>query len=77
MEYTSCVNKDDFIPGRLTSNVKLIGQILLTLNKDGQFFGATWFLGSLFLVSVFYKLLDTYLRDWKYRYSLSFLVLWL
>ena len=64
--------KTILFPGRLTSNVKLIGQILLTLNKDGQFFGATWFLGSLFLVSVFYKLLDTYLRDWKYRYSFIF-----
>ncbi len=32
--------------------------VLLTLNKDGQFFGATWFLGDLFVVSVLYKLMD-------------------
>lgn len=59
-------------PERLVSNMKLTGQILLTLNKDGQFFGATWFLGSLFLVSVSYKLLDTYLHDWEYRYPFIF-----
>lgn len=46
---------------------KIAVQIILTLNKDGQFFGATWFLGSLFIVSVCYKLLDTVIHDcaWK------------
>ena len=59
-------------PDRWISNIKLMGQILLTLNKDGQFFGATWFLGSLFFVSVSYKILDIYLRNWKYRYLFIF-----
>lgn len=40
-------------------------QILLTLNKDGQFFGATWFLGSLFVVSLAYKWLDISIPECK------------
>lgn len=32
--------------------------IVLTLSKDGEFLGATWFLGALFLVSVVYKIMD-------------------
>lgn len=34
-------------------------EIILTLSKDGQFFGATWFLGALFVMSILYKLVDT------------------
>lgn len=34
-------------------------EIILTLSKDGQFFGATWFLGALFVMSILYKLIDT------------------
>lgn len=40
---------------------KKIFKILFTLDKDGKFMGATWFLGSLFLVSVIYKLIDYYM----------------
>lgn len=40
---------------------KKIIRIMLTLDKDGDFFGATWFLGALFLVSVCYKLMDYYI----------------
>lgn len=36
-------------------------KIILTLDKDGQFLGATWFLGALFTVSICYKLMDYYL----------------
>lgn len=32
-------------------------KILLTLSKDDKFYGATWFLGALFTVSILYKLL--------------------
>ena len=39
--------------------------IILTLNKDDQFLGATWFLGALFVVSVCYKLLDAFLPNEK------------
>ena len=42
---------------------KNILYILLTLSKDGQFCGATWFLGSLFLVSIAYRLLDAVIDD--------------
>lgn len=42
-------------------------KVLFTLKKDGQFFGATWFLGALFLVSVVYKLVDSLLPPFKYR----------
>lgn len=41
--------------------------ILFTLSKADQYFGATWFLGALFLVSILYKLLDTLLSAQKYR----------
>lgn len=42
-------------------------QILLTLNKDGQFFGATWFLGSLFVVSLAYKWLDVSIPECRFK----------
>lgn len=42
-------------------------KILLTLEKDGQFFGASWFLASLFLVECVYKLLDHCMKEMKYR----------
>ena len=38
-------------------------RIVLTLDKDGQYFGATWFMGSLFVVAVLYKLLEASLRE--------------
>ena len=47
--------------------MNLVFQVMLTLNKDGQFLGATWFLGALFVVSIAYKFCDTYIKDccWK------------
>ena len=41
--------------------------ILLTLQKSAKLFGATWFMGSLFLVSITYKILETVLRDHKFK----------
>lgn len=41
--------------------LKKIFKILFTLDKDGKFMGATWFLGALFLVSVIYKMIDYYM----------------
>ena len=35
--------------------------ILLALDKNGQYLGATWFLASLFLICITYKVLDTLL----------------
>ncbi len=40
---------------------KKIRLILLALDKNGQYLGATWFLASLFLICIAYKLLDTLL----------------
>lgn len=42
-------------------------KVLLTIEKDGQFLGATWFLGALFLASIIYKLLDTYIKNSKFK----------
>lgn len=42
-------------------------KVLFTLTKDGQFFGATWFLGSLFVVSVTYKCIDYFIENGKYK----------
>lgn len=53
---------------------KKIILILLTLEKDGMFMGATWFLGALFAVSVGYKIIDYYLGQVKNK-SLFFAVL--
>lgn len=43
----------------ITDNLKYILKIFLTLEKDGFLFGATWFLGSLLLISVVFKFLET------------------
>lgn len=47
--------------------LKNVGLIVLTLSKDGEFLGATWFLGSLFLVSIFYKILDLLIKESKLK----------
>lgn len=59
-------------PYTLRSFLDQTVKILLTLSKDGQFYGATWFIGSLFVVSVFYKYLYENIGSWKYK-SLSLL----
>lgn len=55
-------------PDMLRNNIKAAVKILLTLDKDGQFFGATWFLASLFVISIMYKFLDVYIKECKYKY---------
>ena len=52
-------------------------KVLLLLDKDGQFLGATWFLGALFYVSIVYKLCDALLgkRTFKYIFITLFFVL--
>lgn len=42
-------------------------KILLTIEKDGEFFGATWYLGALLIISILYKLLDTALKKVRFR----------
>lgn len=49
-------------------------EIILTIGKSGSFLGATWFLASLFVVSVVYKIIDTYLPK-KREMSLVLLVI--
>ena len=51
-------------------NVKNYIAIILTLKKDGVFFGATWFLGALFVISIAYRVIDYLLCDYKDRYIL-------
>lgn len=46
---------------------KYVLDILLTIGKDGQFFGATWFLGDLFIISVIYKLFDVFIEDGRFK----------
>ncbi len=38
-------------------------KVVLTLEKDGEFLGATWFLGSLFVISIIFKILDYNLSE--------------
>lgn len=47
--------------------VKQIVLVLLTLTKDGQLFGATWFLATLFQVTLIYRLTDYFLKGNKYK----------
>ncbi len=50
------------------SLLRQIIYVFLAVEKDGKIMGATWFLGSLFLVSVFYKLIETAMSIVKQRY---------
>ncbi len=54
-------------PSGIEKNLVLAVQTLFALNKDGQFFGATWFLGALFIISIAYKIVDEYIENtpWK------------
>lgn len=52
-------------PSNVKQNVKNIGHTIFTLSKDGDWFGATWFLGALFLVSIVYKIVENSIPDIK------------
>lgn len=49
------------------NNIIYIALIILTLKKDGFLFGATWFLASLFLTVVTYKILDVSIKTVMYK----------
>lgn len=51
----------------LRAFLKTAAAMALALEKDGQFFGATWFLSALFWESILYKGLDCLGKKWKYR----------
>lgn len=51
----------------INNNLLYIFQIILTLKKDGVFFGATWFLSSLFFACISYKIIDISLQKFKYK----------
>lgn len=51
----------------LSHTIRFTLKVLLTLDKDGDYLGAIWFLGALFTESVLYKVLDTFLSRWRYR----------
>lgn len=46
------------IPYKLGEFIKHIFLILLTVDKDGAVFGGSWFIASLFLMSIAYKFVD-------------------
>ena len=52
----------------IKQNIIYIFKIVLTLSKDGFLFGATWFLGSLFVISVLTKSLEYIFKNQKFRY---------
>lgn len=41
--------------------------VLFTVSHDGTFFGATWFLGALLVVSCLYGIMDYYSRECSYN----------
>lgn len=51
----------------ITNNLIYLFLIILTLKKDGVFFGATWFLSTLFFACMSYKLIDISLQKLKYK----------
>lgn len=51
----------------LKSTWRFVGKIVLTLDKESEYLGATWFLGALFTECVLYKLCDTILSKVKRR----------
>lgn len=53
---------------RVSNQLKLCGRVLLAIDKEGDYLGAIWFLGSLFLVSLVYKCLDLCVKDGTYKY---------
>ena len=59
---------------RLNSFWKFTKKVLLTLDKEPDYLGATWFLGALFAEIILYKLLDSLLKKVKYRRILVTLV---
>ncbi|MCD7753432.1 MAG: acyltransferase family protein [Clostridiales bacterium] len=61
-----------FFRGEMTADLilyylKRFGKILLTLDWEGDYLGASWFLGALFAVSLVYKLLDCCIKKGKYK----------
>ena len=57
----------------IKDNLIYILKIFLTVEKDGFLFGATWFLGSLFLISVTIKALETIIKS-DNKHTLIFLI---
>ena len=55
----------------LSHAIRFTVKVLLTLDKDGDYLCAIWFLGALFTESVLYKVLDTFLSN--RRYSRAFI----
>lgn len=51
----------------LVSVFKSVFMIILTVQKEGNYLGATWFLPALFWVSIAYKILDRYIVENKYK----------
>ena len=54
----------------IKENLIYIAKIFLTLSKDGFLFGATWFLGSLFVIAVLTKAQETIFKNFRYKYLL-------
>ena len=54
--------------GNKSFSIKQYIAVFLTLDKDGTFFGATWFLGALFVISILYRILDEILKSYTHRH---------
>ena len=52
----SLIRHENISPGN-------IFRVFLTLDKDGEFLGAIWYLASLFIISVVYKIIDYSILD--------------
>lgn len=71
---TFCVLRLIVLKQNVLETLKSMIKIALTLSKDGQFLGATWFFGALFFVSIGYKMIDIFLAGFRYK-EVSLLVI--
>lgn len=58
-------------------NIIYIIKIILTFEKDGFLFGATWFLGSLFLIAIVIKALEEIIKSNKKYFFICVFILFL
>ncbi len=58
----------------LNGRVENMKLMFLTVGKDGEYMGATWFLGSLFVISIVYKLIDMIIPEIKSKQKIILLI---
>ncbi len=58
----------------LDGRLNVMRLMFLTVGKDGEYMGATWFLGSLFVISIVYKLIDMAIPEIKSKQKILLII---